>query len=612
MVRYRSWATDGVTVSAVAGVNTVSFGLRVSARARRGLLGFAVQRRAPGGRFRYVTGFKVFRSIVPDPAPGERYSTRRQPIQSLVWDDFTLQPDTVYTYRFIPMRGTPAHPEYGRPVEIEVRSEPLAGERHTIAFNRGVASSQAYAARFGDLAPDKQPTAAKRQLALDWLSRDLDDTLIAFIREAGPGDALHGAFYEFRYAPVLVELKAAIDRGVDVRLVIDLKVNEHWAKEKQADGSIVRVLVPSNPAAANLVAIAAAGLPDTAIIPRTARRSDLQHNKFLILRPAAQGLRPVAVWTGSTNLTVGGVHGQSNLGHLVRDIGVANSFADYWDLLAADPGARAGESRTDARRRNVAFIDAVDALASVPVARADIPHGVTTIFSPRSSEAALSLYAELLAHPAQLACATFAFGIAKQLEDVLVQGDQNSPLRFFLLEKRRAPRRGTPTVELDSRRNIYQAWGSELETTLGQWVAETTTRALRLNTHVAFIHNKFLLSDPLGLDPVVVSGSANFSRASSVANDENMLVIRGDRRVADIYFTEFNRLFFHYYFRSVLERLGEADRVGARGAPSASSLDLVEDDSWLAKYAPGTLRSKRADLFVRMRGTVRSGPRPEA
>ena len=213
MVRYRSWATDGVTVSAVAGVNTVSFGLRVSARARRGLLGFAVQRRAPGGRFRYVTGFKVFRSIVPDPAPGERYSTRRQPIQSLVWDDFTLQPDTVYTYRFIPMRGTPAHPEYGRPVEIEVRSEPLAGARHTIAFNRGVASSQAYAARFADLAPDKQPTAAKRQLALDWLSRDLDETLIAFIREAGPGDALHGAFYEFRYAPVLVELKAAVDRG---------------------------------------------------------------------------------------------------------------------------------------------------------------------------------------------------------------------------------------------------------------------------------------------------------------------------------------------------------------------------------------------------------------
>jgi len=33
-----------------------------------------------------------------------------------------------------------------------------------------------------------------------------------------------------------------------------------------------------------------------------------------------------------------------------------------------------------------------------------------------------------------------------------------------------------------------------------------------------------------------------------------MIAIRGDRRVADIYFTEFNRIFYHYYFRSVQER----------------------------------------------------------
>ncbi len=34
------------------------------------------------------------------------------------------------------------------------------------------------------------------------------------------------------------------------------------------------------------------------------------------------------------------------------------------------------------------------------------------------------------------------------------------------------------------------------------------------------------------------------------SNDENMLIIRGDQRVADIYLTEFNRLFNHYSFRS--------------------------------------------------------------
>ena len=70
---------------------------------------------------------------------------------------------------------------------------------------------------------------------------------------------------------------------------------------------------------------------------------------------------------------------------------------------------------------------------------------------------------------------------------------------------------------------------------------------------MSYIHSKFLLMDPLGDDPIVVTGSANFSDASTNDNDENMLIIRGDQRVADIYFTEFNRLFNHYYFRSVQE-----------------------------------------------------------
>ena len=122
------------------------------------------------------------------------------------------------------------------------------------------------------------------------------------------------------------------------------------------------------------------------------------------------------------------------------------------------------------------------------------------------------------------------------------------PLLFLLLEKEDRPnRRATkPFVRLDADNNVYQASGSELQTTLGQWVVETDTRKLGLNHHVAFIHCKFLLHDPLGADPIVATGSANFSKASTNDNDENMVIVRGDRRVADIYFTEFNRLFNHY------------------------------------------------------------------
>jgi hypothetical protein len=71
-----------------------------------------------------------------------------------------------------------------------------------------------------------------------------------------------------------------------------------------------------------------------------------------------------------------------------------------------------------------------------------------------------------------------------------------------------------------------------------------------------------------------------------------MIAIRGSYRASDIYFTEFNRLFNHYYFRSIAERSNPTETL--RG------LHLAENDSWLDKYSPGTLRSKLVECFVQM------------
>ena len=208
-MRYRSRSVRGIRAYAVCGVNTVSFALTATEFARKGLLGFCVERAAEGGPFVWMRGFKVFPSLVPDPKPTDEVSTYTHPIQALVWDDFTLRGDTTYTYRFHPMRGTPAKPRRNKPITITVHTEPLHGGANDVVFNRGVASSQAYQRRFNGLPPDAQPTPELRQQALDWLSRDLDDVLLDFIRTTAPGDALHGAFYEFNYAPVLDELVRA-------------------------------------------------------------------------------------------------------------------------------------------------------------------------------------------------------------------------------------------------------------------------------------------------------------------------------------------------------------------------------------------------------------------
>jgi len=600
-MRFTSAVVGGIRVFAVTGTNTVSFGIDANAASRAGLLGFAVERIDPIEDERYfMTGFKVFPSVVPSPDASTVVSTFEHPIQSLVWDDFTGKPGRSYTYRFHPLAGTPKNLDRSRPVvEIDVETEPLHGGAHDVFFNRGVASSQRYARRFGNLRPDQQPTERKRREALAWLSRDLDEAMLRFIRSARPGNAIRGCFYEFTYRPVLDELKKAIDQGVDVKLVVDLKVNEHTSNERQPDGTTKPVFHASDPRLRNLEAIRAAGIPDSAIVPRESRRSSIAHNKFMVLLTGA-ALRPTQVWTGSTNLTDGGVHGQANVGHWIRDRAVARSFLDYWNLLEQDPGGRPEDSASTVRSRNAEFYDDVATLTPVPALDA-IPRGTTPVFSPRTGLAPLELYVELASKASSLACMTFAFSVPAPFKAALAQNTTAGPLCFLLLEKEDRPnsRSTTPFVRLRAAQNVYQASGSEISTPLGQWVVETDNRKLGLNSHVAFMHCKFLLRDPLGPDPIVVTGSANFSEASTTGNDENMVIVRGDRRVADIYFTEFNRLFNHYYFRAVVERTSRG--AAAVASPTgAGSLALEEDDRWLRKYVSGTLRSKRVDQFVRM------------
>ena len=84
----------------------------------------------------------------------------------------------------------------------------------------------------------------------------------------------------------------------------------------------------------------------------------------------------------------------------------------------------------------------------------------------------------------------------------------------------------------------------------------------------------FVPACPFSIDPIVVTGSANFSDASTNSNDENMLIIRGNRRVADIYFTEFNRLFNHYYLRAVLE-----DKKAAASDNKVTASELFLDET---------------------------------
>jgi phosphatidylserine/phosphatidylglycerophosphate/cardiolipin synthase-like enzyme len=131
-----------------------------------------------------------------------------------------------------------------------------------------------------------------------------------------------------------------------------------------------------------------------------------------------------------------------------------------------------------------------------------------------------------------------------------------------------------------------------------KWVKETNTAALGLNTHVMYVHTKFMLVDPLGGEPVIVTGSANFSEAATEINDENMIILKGKefKRVADIYFTEFMRIFNHYYFRWIVSKMLE-EGVTALENPAFLTSDYKK---WTNQYWNGKYKRRRIDIYKDM------------
>jgi phosphatidylserine/phosphatidylglycerophosphate/cardiolipin synthase-like enzyme len=518
-----------ISVQAIAGSYVVLLGMNLTAEARKGVLGFAIERTDHTEDEKYwLKGFKTF-SAADVGEVGALVSTLEHPIQAFLWGDFTAKPGHKYTYRIVAMRGKPKKMEAGEAVSVKVTTEDEIGATHGIYFNRGVAGSQAYARRFKNLPPDQIADGS----AWTWLSRGLVEALLQFIQQAqGKRYGLRAALYEFHYPPALEAFAAAHQSGADVKIVYDARENAQNYPNKK-----------------NREYIQKAGI-EAITIPRKANKSYISHNKFIVLLDDG---KPIQVWTGSTNLTEGGIFGHSNVGHFVRDEAIAAKYLEYWEELSQDVGAK------ELRLFNE---------AQSPVPDAPLKAGtIAPIFSPRSGLAALDWYAQQMKQ-AQLAMFfTAAFGVNEQIEGIL--SEDRDYLRYILLEKE-----GGDIESLRRDKDNRIAVGSVAPNNeLDRWRAEKTTG---LNFHVQFIHTKYLLVDPLGKNPLTITGSANFSEASTKNNDENMLLIQGDSRVADIYLGEFIRLFQHFYSR-YLSNQSES------GEPSRSRY-LTPDDTWSDLY----------------------------
>jgi phosphatidylserine/phosphatidylglycerophosphate/cardiolipin synthase-like enzyme len=573
----------GFRAKGISGTHVVLIALDCDDSARAGLMGFAFQREVVGGRGRgskWLNAQKVFKSVVPDPkaerdpkdpTQPRRYSTLEHPIQSFLWGDYTAEPDTTYRFTIFPMRGKPGALEQGKPVSIEIRTEKELDRGHGVWFNRGAIASQAFARKFGNKALTDEEKNDPDFPETKWLSRGLIEACLGYIDETPAGDGLRVAAYEFTYPPVLDALKAALDRGVDVRIV--------YHDTSDGDG-------------ANEKAIKTAGLPREVrsrqvLFPRS--KTKIPHNKFIVRLKG--GRDPVEVWTGSTNFTWSGFIGQTNVGYRVQDAATAEQYLKYWEVLKTDP------ELDDAR-------ESAMQLTPDPAAVID-PNSIVQVFSPRPKATLLSWYGARMLNGVTSVMFTAAFGIARQLTGSIA--DKRDALRFVLMEKPVTPEAKRELTQ--DRNRVILSYGVPLgeiyEIKNGKVASRKRIQEFDLDKQffkeehfrkkndgfVFFVHTKFLLIDPLSDDPLVCSGSANFSSNSLLQNDENMLLVRGDTRVADIYMTEFDRIFRHFYFRDV------ANEIEAKGGKAAGAF-LDETDAWTESYfKPGAFKTLRREMF---------------
>lgn len=556
---------QGLTVQAVAGSHVVLLGMNMKEADCKGHMGFAVHRTDHDEMTaEWMKGMKTFAETDPGFVPGSTYETSKHPIQGFTWSDFSAKPGHRYTYRVQALRGTPTQLKAYKDVSVDVTTECEAGGAHDVFFNRGAAASQEYVRRFDNRQPDKSNPDDPRWA---WLSRGAMEAILAFVARATDMSwGLRVAAYEFRLPQFADALRAAHKRGADVKILYDACDNP---PDEQGD------VFPRDENRATAKAAKIKSLCRERITRADVKSPPISHHKFIVL---LQDKQPVAVLTGSTNFSYGGVYGQSNVVHVVDDPAVAARYLQCWEAIDGNPDHKT--LRAELSQSN-----------ELPAGKPQ--KGTLAIFSPQQTLDALGWYAKLANEAQGALMMTFAFGINKVFLDVFKSGQAR--LRYAMLDKllrsgiKKADR---PAEEAAMRRlramkvNRF-AVGSRIEVnSFDRWMQEKLTG---LSQHVDYVHTKFMLVDPLGADPIVVTGSANFSDASTTDNDENMLVIRGDKRVADIYVGEYMRLWNHYAFR---------EWAAARKDPADAKFKFLDTtDTWWRQYFGDTDRSRQREYF---------------
>src|SRR3954454_24149687 len=540
-----------VSVKAYAGTTGVLLAMNVPAEGRDDLLGFAIHREGGDKPAEWLNGMIGFPGV--DHKPGEPLSTEQAPIQKFRWSDYRVYPDTTYKYEVHPVRGKPESPKVEAGPTVEVKTESVRRGEHRVLFNRAAAASQAFSRKFPDV--DAELAKAKAEgkpqelpsEALAWLSRGVLEQIDGFIARAADATwALDVAIYEYELPAIVDSVRAALDRGAQVRIVYHAAPGDKQTADNEKSLE---------------------GFPAERLRPRVT--SNIFHDKFAVLSRVQGDKRdPASVLCGSTNWTRSGVYLQANVVHIAEREELARRYLNLFEFLFG--GADVSQTRD--------WIDTNDPLPE--------DQSLVAGFSPRSDEKDLDAFVTTIDQAKSDVLFCTAFELDDRIDKALLGEPNDDVLRIGLQNK--------PSVITGYHRDRTADFAATayLKEGLEGFLAEKTRQPSGI-----LIHTKMIVVNFTSDEPVVISGSHNLSAAASGQNDENFLVIRGDTDVADCYGVELMRLYDHYRYRWLLDPKNTDPRPNDPCAPRAPST-LCPDERWTKNYfEPGTLEAADRERF---------------
>jgi hypothetical protein len=550
---HTSATKDGLTVKVYRGVGSAMLAFNVDKGKTKNLAGFAIKRTAPDGKSSYLPNRLGFASSVTSDTKAEEmegHPSSEAPFQKFRWIDIPeeMQPGD-FRYDVTAMyfdKGDKLTP--GPSLDVSLEIEPRKLGAFDFGYTRGYLSSQAYT----DLFKNKPIRPATKTLDYDtkpycqqyeWLGSHARKMVFDFVNECLTDKSITVDLFAYDLdEPDFV--RAMQKLGIRLRAFLD---NAPLHTKKGAlEIDAHKLLVKS--AGANNV--------------KQGHFQRFAHNKVMIQKKNGKAVK---VLTGSANFSVRGLYVQANNILVFDDPTTAELYEQAFEQAFTD-AAKFKSSDIAKDWHDVA----VNGLPKFSVCFS--PHKTGNVSLDKVADAIQKAKSSVLFAVMQLGGGggvmddlkalpgkkIFSYGMTQTSGGIKVYrpGESDGLIVPFSYLKGKVP----PPFQ-----DEYSG-GSGI-----------------------VIHDKFVVVDFNGDDPVVFTGSSNLASGGEMQNGDNLLAIY-DAEVASAYGIEAIRLVDHYHFRANM-----------KGATASSPLCLQGSDAkvkwWQPAYDPKNIICKERVLF---------------